>query len=184
MLTAAQSGESWACTEIWKRYSPMVAGYVRSRGSSEPEDLTSEVFLAVFTQLAGFVGGEAGFRALVFTIAHRRLVDELRSRSRRPWNVAWSEQTDLRLSVGAEDQALETLGSVEARTLLDGLAPDQRDVLVLRIFGDLTVQQIARIVGKRPGAVKALQRRGLESLRRRVSQGWAPVPLSNDKGIS
>jgi RNA polymerase sigma-70 factor (ECF subfamily) len=159
----------------------MVAGYARSRGSSEPEDLTSEVFLAVFTQLSGFVGEEAGFRAFVFTIAHRRLVDELRSRSRRPWNVAWSEQTDLRRSVDAEEQALEALGSVEARTLLDGLAPNQRDVLVLRIFGDLTVQQIAGIVGKRPGAVKALQRRGLESLRRKVSQGRAPMPLSNDR---
>ncbi len=37
---------------------------------------------------------------------------------------------------------------------------------MLRIFGDLTIDQIAQVLGKREGAVKALQRRGLESLRR------------------
>lgn len=178
VLAGARSGASWACTEIWERYSSSVAGFLRARGSSEPEDLTSEVFLAVFSQLPRFVGDEAAFRALVFTIARRRLIDELRSRSRRRPSVVWSEETDARRSVSTEEQAMEAAGSVDARSLLEGLAPDQRDVLVLRIFGDLTVEQVAGVLGKRPGAVKALQRRGLEALRRRVPPRAYPYGLA------
>ena len=50
------------------------------------------------------------------------------------------------------------------RAAIDALAPDQRAVILLRIIGDLTIEEIARAVGKRPGAVKALQRRGLRRL--------------------
>jgi RNA polymerase sigma-70 factor (ECF subfamily) len=52
------------------------------------------------------------------------------------------------------------------RALIEALTPAQRDVLLLRIFGGLTVEEVARAVRRRPGAVKALQRRGLETLRR------------------
>jgi DNA-directed RNA polymerase specialized sigma24 family protein len=59
------------------------------------------------------------------------------------------------------------LGSeTRARDLLTGLTPDQRDVLVLRIFGELPLEQVAAILGKRQGAVKALQHRALATLRR------------------
>jgi len=49
------------------------------------------------------------------------------------------------------------------------LPEDQRNVMVLRIVADLTVEQVAQVLGKRPGAVKALQRRALDSLRRKLS---------------
>ena len=169
LLAAAQEGAAWAFRELWESLSPAVAGYLRSRGAAEPEELTSEVFLAVFTQLPGFTGDEAALRAYVFTIARRRLVDEFRRRSRRAPEVPWSPDTDSRQTVSAEDAALDRLGSGRARELLEGLAPDQHDVLVLRIFGDLTVEQVAEVLGKRTGAVKALQRRGLEALRKKVS---------------
>lgn len=175
VLPAAQAGQGWACRAIWEALAPPVAGYLRSGGAREPDDLTSEVFLAVFAGIAGFVGDEAGFRAFVFTVAHRRLMDDLRGRYRRPPAQPWSADDDLRCSPSAEDEALARLGSAEARALLDALAPDQRDVLVLRVFGDLTVEQVAEALGKRPGAVKALQRRGLTALRRRISA--QPVPL-------
>ena len=58
----------------------------------EPEDLTSEVFLAVFDQLDRFRGGEAEFRTFVFTIAYRRLVDELRPRSNRGIHEEWDDE--------------------------------------------------------------------------------------------
>jgi RNA polymerase sigma factor (sigma-70 family) len=48
--------------------------------------------------------------------------------------------------------------------VLEVLTPDQRDVVLLRMLADLSVERTAEIVGKRPGAVKQLQRRGLERL--------------------
>jgi hypothetical protein len=56
LLAAAQEGAAWAFRELWESLSAAVAGYLRSRGAAEPEELTSEVFLAVFTQLPGFTG--------------------------------------------------------------------------------------------------------------------------------
>lgn len=180
VLLAAQSGAPWACTNLWVDHAPAVMGFLRARGSLEPEDLTSEVFLAVFDQLDRFRGGEAEFRTFVFTIAYRRLVDELRRRSKRGIHEEWSDEADLRRSPSAEHEAMARLSDAATRAVLDGLPPDQRDVMVLRIIGDLTVEQVAEILGKRPGAVKALQRRALTSLRKKISDGRTPARPSRD----
>ena len=101
-------------------------------------------------------------------MAHHRLVDERRYRARRP--VEPAEIPDFARGTGdAEDEALAGLATGEVVALLDTLTAEQREVLLLRIVGDMRVEDVARIVGRRPGAVKALQRRGLESLRRSLT---------------
>jgi RNA polymerase sigma-70 factor (ECF subfamily) len=180
VLLAAQSGAQWACTNLWVDYSPAVMAFLRARGSHEPEDVTSEVFLAVFDQLDRFRGGEAEFRTFVFTIAYRRLVDELRKRATRGTHEEWTDELDARRSPSAEHEATVQLADAATRALLDGLPPDQRNVMVLRIIADLTVEQVAEVLGKRAGAVKALQRRALESLRRKFSAGRTPPGPSDD----
>ncbi|MBM7502811.1 RNA polymerase sigma factor [Agromyces aurantiacus] len=180
VLLAAQAGARWASTNLWNEYAPAVAAFLRARGSREPDDLTSEVFLAVFDRLGAFSGGEPEFRAFVFTIAYRRLTDELRRRSRRGEHEEWQQELDGRRSPSAEQEALDRLGEDSTRALLEGLSPDQRDVMVLRILADLTIEQVAEVLGKRPGAVKALQRRALETLRRRFSRGRTPLRGGGD----
>ncbi|MGH9284979.1 MAG: sigma-70 family RNA polymerase sigma factor, partial [Acidimicrobiales bacterium] len=66
VLAAAQAGAGWAFSRLYEGLAPAVAGYFRSQRVSEPEDLTSEVFLTVFSRLACFAGGEAQFRSWVF----------------------------------------------------------------------------------------------------------------------
>lgn len=180
VLLAAQAGAQWACTNLWVDYAPTVAAFLRARGSLEPDDLTSEVFLTVFDRLEGFRGDEAAFRAFVFTIAYRRLTDELRRRSRRGTHEEWDDDADPRRSPSAEDEAISSLGDAATQALLDDLAPDQRNVMLLRIVADLTVEQVAEVLGKRPGAVKALQRRALESLRRKLARTRTPSGASVD----
>ncbi|MFC0682808.1 RNA polymerase sigma factor [Lysobacter korlensis] len=175
VLVAAQAGASWALSDLWLQFAPAVTGFLRSKGSSEPEDLTSDVFLAVFDSIAEFEGDESAFRSFVFTIAYRRLVDELRKRARRGTVVEWTAETDTRCTESAEQEALGRMGEERARALIEELPIDQRNVLSLRIFGDLTIEQIADVVGKNPGAVKALQRRGLEALRRRLDPTRTPA---------
>ena len=180
LLLAAQSGSSWACTDLWTDHAPAVMAFLRARGSHEPEDLTSEVFLAVFDSLDRFSGNEQAFRTYVFTIAYRRLVDELRRRATRGLHVEWDDAADPRRSASAEHEAIGKLADASARALLEDLPPDQRDVMVLRIIADLTVEQVADILGKRPGAVKALQRRALTALRKKFSTGRTPEGASDD----
>ena len=170
-LDAAQLGAGWARSRLYELLAPAVAGYLRAQGMREPEDMTSEVFLAVFTRLARFPGTEGQFRSWVFTIAHHKVVDERRRRSRRPE----PEPLDAALhhvpvAAAAEDQALGNLGSERVRALLDTLTADQRDVVALRILADLSIEHVAQVLGKPSGSVKALQHRGLEALRRQLER--------------
>ena len=176
VLAAARTGEGWAAERLWRSLAPAVAGYLRAQGSPEPDDLTSEVFLGVFRTIGSFSGDEAGFRSWVFTIAHRRLVDERRRARRRPPPSALTPAgIDRPSDRSAEHEALRRLGTERVRDLCERLAPDQRDVLLLRLVGGLTVEEVARSLGKSQGAVKALQRRALGALRRNVEREGVPL---------
>ena len=182
ILAAAQAGAAWAFEVLYRDLSPSVTGYLRLHGAVEPDDLASETFIGVFTGLSGFSGGEDALRARVFTIAHRRLVDDWRRRSRRP-QVA-DDPGDLTELLGGnvEDDALVGVGTETVHRLCAELPDDQRSVLLLRILADLTVEQVAGAMGRSVGAVKALQRRGLRTLRTRLETaeekvGAERVPL-------
>lgn len=173
LLTAAQAGGEWAYERLYKSLAPSVNGYLRVQGAAEPEDLTSEVFERAFSALGGFSGGEAQFRSWVFTIAHHRLTDERRRVARRPQR-ADAEVPELPTG-DVEEEAARRLATERVRRLCEGLAPDQRDVLLLRMLAALTVEEIADALGKTPGAVKALQRRGLAALRRQMEHQGVPL---------
>jgi RNA polymerase sigma-70 factor (ECF subfamily) len=70
-----------------------------------------------------------------------------------------------------ESDVIARLAGERVRSLLDRISPDQREVLLLRIVADLSVEETASVVGKGYEAVKALQRRGLAALRREISGG-------------
>ena len=170
VLTAAQSGGSWAFERLYRSFAPAVVGYLRMQGAADADDLTNEVFLNVFTAIGSFAGDEDQFRSWVFTIAHHRLVDERRRRSRRPQMSTEEapEQADAGDDVEAE--VLRRLSVERVRTLCDRLAPDQRDVLLLRMVSAMTIEQVAEALGKPTTAVKALQRRALAAIRRLIER--------------
>jgi RNA polymerase sigma-70 factor (ECF subfamily) len=165
VLDAAQAGGNWAWSRLYTELAGPVLGYLRTRGAADPEDVLGDVFLDVARNIGTFAGDFEGFRSWVFTIAHRRLIDERRARGRRPVDpVADPESQDV-----GEDPAT----IVEARilredmvALFSALSPEQRDVLLLRVIGGLTIDEVAVIVGKSRGAVKALQRRGISALKK------------------
>lgn len=170
MIRAARAGAPWAFERLYTDLAPVVAGYARLQGSLEPEDVTSEVFLGVFAGLSSFTGSEQQFRSWVFTIAYRRVTDERRRRSRRPPTADVELETVDQVGGDAEQDALEALGRRRVHELCAALSDDQREVVLLRVLGDLSVEEVAGIVGKSAGAVKALQRRGLSALRRRLDR--------------
>lgn len=172
VLGAAQSGAVTALEAIYCDLAPSVRGYLRGHGAVAPDDLTSEVFIAVVKGIRGFQGDERSFRSWVFTIAQRRLADERRHRHRHPEDPSGLAQdhdgTDP-AARSAEADALDALGQEHALALLATLTDDQRAVVLLRLIGDLPVADVARILGKAEGAVKTLQRRALARLQRELS---------------
>ena len=181
VLAAARAGDAWAFTRIWRSLAPAVAAFARARGCEEPDDLTSEVFLAVLTRVASFEGGPAAFRAWVFVIARHKVIDHLRRRTRWGIPMQYDAGRDGRSVPSAEDDAVTAVGTAAVLEAFSSLSTDQREVLFLRIVVDLTIEQIAELLGKRTGAIKALQRRGLASLQRQVDQA---VPLAAVRAIT
>jgi RNA polymerase sigma factor (sigma-70 family) len=180
VLAAAQAGAAWAFEVLYRDLAAAVTGYLRLHGAAEPDDLASETFIGVFTGLAKFSGDEDGLRAWIFTIAHRRLVDDWRRRSRRPQLA--DEPGDLTTHVGGdvEDDVLERIGADTVQELCGTLPEDQRSVLLLRILADLTVEQVAQVMDRSVPSVKALQRRGLRTLRDRIENSAEKVGAGAD----
>lgn len=166
-VDAARLGSVVAFERIYRAMAPTVASYLRWNGVADVESLTNEVLAQVHRNLQRFSGDTAAFRSWVFTIAHHRMVDDRRAIGRRPV-VAEAEIQDTAVVGNTEDDALALLSDDQLRLLLEGLSPDQRDVLLLRIVADLSLEDVAAALGKRRGAIKSLQHRALATLRRQL----------------
>jgi RNA polymerase sigma factor (sigma-70 family) len=170
LLEAAREGSEAAWQELYGGLAPVVLGYLRANGSPDPEDVLSEVFLQVARDLIKFDGDQNGFRSWVFTIAHHRLIDARRHSARRPVELSPEPPEPMDRAEDAADEALVRIGNEEVQRVLSILSTDQRTVLLLRVVGDMSIDDVATAVGKRPGAVKALQRRGLAAIKRELSR--------------
>ncbi|HSJ84761.1 MAG TPA: RNA polymerase sigma factor [Acidimicrobiia bacterium] len=164
-LAAAKQGAEWAWAALYRDLAGPVTGYLASRGARDAEDLASETFLQVARNIQRFEGDEVAFRSWVFVIAHRRLIDWRRSLGRRPATVPITAHDRDHSGGDVEVEALDRVVTVELQVAFEKLTEIQRDVLALRIIGHLTLEETASVVGKRVGAVKAAQRRGLLALR-------------------
>ncbi len=136
--------------------------------------MANDVFVAAFSQLDRFQGDEPGFRAWIFQIARHKRVDALRKLGRTANTVVQDDPGGSDRQGNAEDEAISRLEDRELRAVLQQLTADQRDVLLLRIIGDLSLEQTASALEKPVSAVKALQHRALAQLRKKL--GPTPYP--------
>src|SRR5947209_9847274 len=131
-LAAARRSEPWAFEAIYRALAPSVRRYLRAGARADVDDLTQDVFLGVARGLHRFEGGESEFRSWVFSIAHHRMVDHHRKRRRDP-PLLDPARGD------AQAEALAGLAQAEAEALIALLPPDQAQVVLLRVIGDLSV---------------------------------------------
>ncbi len=172
VIAAARLGADWAWRFLYERTAPGVRSYLSFRGADDPDGLVGDVFLAAAKGIGGFEGGEDGFRSWMYAIAHARLVDERRMRARRRTDPTdSSEFAGIPDGSDVETVVLERFSSERVAELFSLLSPDQRDVLTLRIIADLSLDETASILGKRVGAVKVLQHRGLSRLKKLAKEG-------------
>ncbi|MBT2532666.1 sigma-70 family RNA polymerase sigma factor [Arthrobacter sp. ISL-48] len=163
LTDAAGTDPAVLFSAVYRMFSGAVLGYLRARGVDDPEAVTQDVFLAFFPKIGDLTGGLQGAKSLLFSIAHARMVDYYRRLERRPDFTPYDPLQDGRSIASAEDHALGNDGGAAA--LLDGLADDHREVLALRVVADLSIEQVAGIMGKSQGAIKQLQRRALQNLK-------------------
>ncbi len=166
VLHAAQAGADWAWSRLHDAYAGRLLGYLRSRGAVDPDGLLGDVLLQVARNVSTFVGGEPEFRSWLFLIAHNRVIDERRRRSRR-------QEQELRdahhpVAPSAEQGAFENMSLDAAMELLAILTDEQREVLALRVIAGLSLDETATIMDKNVNAIKQLQHRAITSLRGKI----------------
>jgi RNA polymerase sigma factor (sigma-70 family) len=170
LLEAARQGSEAAWQELYGGLAPGVLGYLRANNAPDPEDVFGEVFLQVARDISTFDGEEKAFRSWVFTIAHHRLIDARRHTARRPVDFSPEPPEPSGRADDAAEEALARIGVEEVQRVLAALSDEQRAVLLLRVLADMSVEDVANALGKRPGAIKALQRRGLAAVKRELAR--------------
>ncbi|MBI4728127.1 MAG: sigma-70 family RNA polymerase sigma factor [Acidobacteria bacterium] len=166
-LRRAISGDREALAALYSAFSGPLLSFLTTqvRRREDAEDLLGQVFMEAVRDLPRFQGDLGGFRGWLFRIAVNRAVDLARRQARRPERPL----EGMELRPGPDDPEAEALARVErarVRAAVEMLPPDQRRVIGLRLAADLSSAEIAGILGKTPGAVKALQFRALSNLAR------------------
>jgi len=168
VLVAAQTGGEWAVAVLYRDVNPRLLRYLRAKAPDVAEDLASEVWLAAARHLPTFEGDEAAFRGWMFTMARRQAMGHWRKQGRRRTHPVPVDALAERAGPDDPEAAgLAALGAQEAvEALVAALPGDQAEVVLLRVLAGLDVEQVAEIMGKRPGTVRVLQHQALRRLAR------------------
>lgn len=169
LVAAARSLDEAAWEEIYRRHAVQVFAYLqfRLRDQHVAEDLTADVFVRALAGIEGYVWRGTPLLAWLYRIAHNVAADYRKKAARDTDNRAADVPIDIadrQNLVHAVDEQTDMFNAV--RTLTE----DQQQVIILRFYHEMSNAQVARVVGKSEGAVKALQSRALRSLRRVLSE--------------
>ena len=181
-LDRARRGESEALSMLYRQFLPGVFGYIAARvpDRTTAEDLTSEVFLKMVEGISRLrATDEAGFVAWLLQIARITVAGYYRKREHLPALVslesdsqeveAFGNSEMFLRSYPGQDPAERAETRDEWNTVVNAinmLTEEQRQVLVGRLILGYDVATVARMIGKKANAVKALQFRALQSLHR------------------
>jgi len=169
LVRRAKQRDQEAFAQLYEGYFDKIYRYVALRigDRMEAEDITQQVFLNAIRAISSFRWRGIPFSAWLFRIAHNQVVDYLRRKTKRP-TIPLDESLvasdyDPQLIAG-QKLDIERLHSATGK-----LTPAQQEVISLRFAGELPIAQVARIMGKSEGAVKALQHSAIVALRKTLS---------------
>jgi RNA polymerase sigma-70 factor (ECF subfamily) len=171
LVLQAQAGNSEAFGHLYDAYMERIYRFVyfRVEDQQTAEDITSQVFLKAWSNLDRFSFNRTPYLAWLYTIAHNTVIDHYRTRK------VTAALEDVRLAQQDHAEAVEN-GidlSVEMKSIkkaLQTLTDDQQKVLTMKFIEGMSNHEIARHLGKREGAIRALQMRGLQALARQLDE--------------
>ncbi len=166
------AGDEAAFRIVYRAVQPPLLRYLSVLvGAGDAEDVASEAWSQAFRDLDRFTGDADGFRGWITTIGRHRALDHLRRASRRPVSdQRLDDLVDLRDDVDVELDTLGRVSSEAALRLIAALPREQAEAIMLRTVLGFDAPTAARILGKRPGAVRAAAHRGLKQLAKKMSE--------------
>lgn len=178
LLAHARRGDADAVRQIYEVYFEPVYQFIRLRVDDPAlaEDLASEVFVRFIGALRGRSAPHHTLRGWLFRVARNVLHDHYGQAQHFT-----AETLDDWLSIpdgeDLDSQVIRTLDAERVRRALGRLPADQQEVLILRFGQALSLQETADLMGRQVGAIKSLQFRAVESLRRAL--GEAPLEAAS-----
>jgi RNA polymerase sigma-70 factor (ECF subfamily) len=133
----------------------------------EAEDMTQQVFLKALRSISSFKWKGVPFSAWLFRIAHNQVVDYLRKKSKRA--TAPLDESQVSSDSNPQLMAEQSLDIEQLLLATKKLTKAQQEVISLRFAGELPIAQVAKIMGRSEGAVKALQHSAIVALRKLLS---------------
>jgi RNA polymerase sigma-70 factor (ECF subfamily) len=174
LVLQAQAGNSEAFGQLYDAYMERIYRFVyfRVEDQQTAEDITSQVFLKAWSNLDRFSFSRTPYLAWLYTIAHNAVIDHYRTRK------VTTALDDVQLSQQDHSEAVEndidlTAEMRQITDALQTLTDDQQKVLTLKFIEGLSNHEIARHLGKREGAIRALQMRGLQALAKQLEEKMA-----------
>jgi RNA polymerase sigma-70 factor (ECF subfamily) len=167
LIQLAKQRDEAAFASLYEAYFDRIYRYVvfKIGDRMEAEDITQQVFLNALKSISSYKIKETPFSAWLFRIAHNQMVDYFRKKAKRQ-NVPLENAPP---QTGGEDPEEITADKFDIEQLnaaKEKLTELQREVISLRFAGELPIVEVARIMGKSEGAVKALQHSAILALRR------------------
>lgn len=165
VVRAASDGDQEAFRVLYRQVQPGLVRYLRGLVGEDAEDVASEAWLQIARDIRSFRDEGAGFPGWAAMIARNRALDHLRRHRRRPATAVPVEfLADLADGQDTADLAIQKASTNAAIALIADLPRDQAEAILLRVVVGLDAQTTARILGKRPGAVRTAAWRGLRRL--------------------
>jgi RNA polymerase sigma-70 factor (ECF subfamily) len=166
LVRRAQQHDQAALTQLYEENFDKIYRYIvlKIGDRTEAEDMTQQVFLSALKSISSFKWRGMPFSAWLFRIAHNQIVDYLRKRSRQA-----TVPLDESLASGGSDPGHMAERKMEIERLVlatKGLTKAQQEVISLRFAGELSVAEVARLMGRSEGAIKALQHSAIVALRK------------------
>lgn len=167
---AQQTPESFGL--IYDHYFPKIYNYIyhRVHNTQLAEDLVSETFYKALANIQKFKWKERSFACWLYTIARNQVVDTFRKNKPVLLDESWAEGIPSPES-DPEEKVISDSTKKELFLTIRTLSQDQQDALLLRFQEGLKVKEIAQIMDKNEGAVKALLFRGLKNMRKIMEEG-------------
>jgi RNA polymerase sigma-70 factor (ECF subfamily) len=178
VLVAAKEGDETAFSALWRDANPALLRYLRVVMPEHAEDVAAETWIQVVRGLAQFTGDETAWRAWLFTITRRRVLDQVRHRARHPSEALDGlHAAEEPRTADAAQVAMDNIATEQAMALVSQLPEQQATVIMLRVVAGLDTDVVATMLDSTPGAVRVAAHRGLKKLASMLAGAGAGVTL-------